>query len=66
MDTSAEESGETRPPEEVLGDQSNAVVAIVIKPKKLVFCSLFSYQTFDQTWRETTKKPEIERGGAFQ
>ena len=37
MDTSVEESGETRPPEEVLGDQSNAVVAIVIKLKSLSF-----------------------------
>ena len=32
MDTSVEESGETRPPEEVFGDQSNTVVAIIIKP----------------------------------
>ena len=36
-DTSGKESGETRPPEEVLDDQSNTVVAIVIKYKSLSF-----------------------------
>ena len=64
-DTRGKESEETRPPGEVLGDQSNAVVTTVIKDKVVLLIQLSTAQPLTRHG-ENYEVTRDRRGGTME